>query len=51
VAPRRVPRVLDLTKPGEWTAALEGEDVGLEIFDDGPELEDILERRRAAGDW
>jgi hypothetical protein len=51
VAPRREPRVLDLTKPGEWTAALEGEDVGLEIFDDGPDLDDILERRRAAGDW
>ena len=50
-APRREPRVLDLTKPGEWTAALEDEDVGLEIFDDGPELDEILERRRAAGDW
>ncbi len=50
-APRREPRVLDLTKPGEWTAALEGDDVGLGIFDDGPELEDIIERRRAAGDW
>ncbi|MCU1602868.1 MAG: hypothetical protein JWO22_3577 [Frankiales bacterium] len=50
-APRREPRVLDLTKPGEWTAALEGDDVGLGIFDEGPELEDIIERRRAAGDW
>jgi hypothetical protein len=50
-APKRETRVLDLTKPGEWTAALEGEDVGLGIFDDGPELEDILDRRRAAGDW
>jgi hypothetical protein len=51
IAPQRERRVLDLTKPGEWTAALEGEDVGLEIFDDGPELDEILERRRAAGDW
>ena len=51
VAPRREPRVLDLTKPGEWTASLEGEDVGLGIFDEGPELDEILERRRAAGDW
>ncbi|MFN2540272.1 MAG: hypothetical protein ABR549_19255 [Mycobacteriales bacterium] len=50
-APRRERRVLDLTKPGEWTAALEGDDVGLEILEDGPELDDILERRRAAGDW
>jgi hypothetical protein len=50
-APKRETRVLDLTKPGEWTAALEGDDVGLGIFDEGPELEDIIERRRAAGDW
>jgi hypothetical protein len=50
VAPKREPRVLDLTKPGEWTAGLE-DDAGLAIFDDGPELEDIIERRRAAGDW
>jgi hypothetical protein len=50
-APRREPRVLDLTKPGEWTAALEDEDVGLEILSDDHELEEILERRRAAGDW
>ncbi|MDX6266695.1 MAG: hypothetical protein QOD70_1435 [Frankiales bacterium] len=51
VAPRREPRVLDLTKPGAWTAALEGDDLGLEILDDELELDDILERRRAAGDW
>ena len=50
VAPKREPRVLDLTTPGEWTAGLEGDDVGLDIFDDS-ELEDILDRRRAAGDW
>jgi hypothetical protein len=48
-APTRPPRVLDLTKPGEWTASLE--DAGLEILDEGPELEEILERRRVAGDW
>jgi hypothetical protein len=51
VAPKRQPRVLDLTKPGQWTAALEGEDGGLDILDDGPELEDILERRRAVNGW
>ena len=51
VAPRREPRVLDLTKPGEWTASLDGEDVGLSILDDDGELDEILERRRAAGDW
>ena len=49
-APSRPPRVLDLTKPGEWSAALE--DAGLDIFEDeGPELEDIIERRRAANGW
>ena len=48
-APSRPPRVLDLTKPGEWTAALD--DSGLDILDEGPELEEILERRRVAGDW
>ena len=49
VAPSRPPRVLDLTKPGEWTATLE--DAGLDILDDGPELEEILERRRVSGGW
>lgn len=49
VAPPRPPRVLDLTKPGEWTASIE--DAGLDILDDGPELDDILDRRRAANGW
>jgi hypothetical protein len=49
VAPSRPPRVLDLTKPGEWAATLE--DSGLDILDDGPELEEILERRRVSGGW
>lgn len=51
VAPKREPRVLDLTKPGQWTATLEGEDAGLEILDDGPELDEILDRRRAVNGW
>jgi hypothetical protein len=49
VAPSRPPRVLDLTKPGEWTAALE--DSGLDILDEGPGLDEILERRRVSGGW
>ena len=49
VAPSRPPRVLDLTKPGEWSATLE--DAGLDILDEGPELEEILERRRVSGGW
>lgn len=48
-APRREPRVLDLTKPGEWTAALD--DAGLDILGDESELDDILTRRRASGGW
>ncbi|MDP3711505.1 MAG: hypothetical protein Q8R60_03345 [Mycobacteriales bacterium] len=55
VAPPRRPRVLDLTKPGEWSATL---DAGLDILDgpigraldDDDELDSILERRRAVGD-
>lgn len=49
VAPPRPPRVLDLTRPGEWTAGLE--DVGLAILEDDDELDDILDGRRASGDW
>lgn len=51
MAPKPKPRVLDLTKPGAWTSALEGEDAGLGILDDGPELEEILDRRRAVNGW
>ena len=49
-APRRTPRVLDLTHPGEWTSTLDP-DSGLDIMDEGPELDDILTRRRASGGW
>jgi hypothetical protein len=49
-APRRPPRVLDLTKPGEWTAALEG-DEDLDLTAEGPELDDILDRRRTVSGW
>ena len=51
VAPPRPPRVLDLTRPGEWSAAMEADDVGLSILDEDDELDDILEGRRASGDW
>ena len=44
--------MLDLTRPGEWSAAVENEDAGLSIFDgEDDELDDILEGRRASGDW
>ena len=51
VAPPRPPRVLDLTRPGEWSAAMESDDVGLSILDEDDELDDILDGRRASGDW
>ncbi len=49
-APRREPRVLDLTHPGSWSSALDGDDAGLGILDDGLELDEILTRRRAVND-
>jgi hypothetical protein len=51
VAPPRPPRVLDLTRPGEWSAAMDADDVGLSILDEDDELDDILDSRRASGDW
>ena len=30
---------------------MESEDVGLSILDEGDELDDILDGRRASGDW
>ena len=50
-APTAPRRVLDLTRPGEWSDGVAAAERDLGIDDQGPELEDILERRRAAGDW
>ena len=50
-APARPPRVLDLTRPGQWSAALEAEDGVLAELGDGRELDAILDRRRAVGGW
>ncbi|MCU1587806.1 MAG: hypothetical protein JWN31_1299, partial [Frankiales bacterium] len=49
-APRRPPRVLDLTKPGEWTATLEGEEQ-VDMTADEQGLDEILDRRRSASGW
>lgn len=48
VAPPRPPRVLDLTEPGRWSEAVTAGELG-----DEPDLEldDILDGRRAVGDW
>jgi hypothetical protein len=51
MAPPRPTRVVDLTQPGKWLEGLETEDAGLSILDDHDELDDILDRRRASGDW
>lgn len=51
VAPPRPTRVLDLTHPGKWSESLELDDVGLAILDEHDELDDILDGRRASGDW
>ncbi len=51
VAPARPKRVLDLTRPGKWSESLDAPEEGLGIFDDDGELDEILDRQRAAGDW
>ena len=51
VAPPRPTRVVDLTQPGKWSEGLEADDAGLSILDDHDELDDILDGRRASGDW
>ena len=43
--------MLDLTRPGHYSDALREAEQRLGIVDDGPELDAILERRRAVNDW
>ena len=50
-APTAPRRVLDLTRPGEWSDGVAAAERELGIDDQGPELDQILEQRRAAGDW
>ncbi len=55
MAPPRAPVTVDLTTPGAWSAAAEIEQVSAELYGDddaaGDELDEILEPRRASGDW
>lgn len=51
LAPPRPTRVVDLTRPGRWSESLDLDDAGLAILDEPDELDDILERQRASGDW
>jgi hypothetical protein len=48
VAPRRV---VDLTTPGAYSDGVADAERELGIVDEGPELDEILERRRAVNDW
>ena len=55
-APTAPRRVVDLTKPGAYADAQAGDGLAdaereLGIVDEGPELDEILERRRAVNDW
>ena len=50
-APTAPRRVLDLTRPGEWSDGIAAAERELGIDDQGPELDEILEQRRAAGGW
>lgn len=54
-APMAPPRTFDLTVPGVWSAEVEIAQVEAAVRasdgGDGDELDDILEPRRASGDW
>jgi len=49
VQPR--PRAVDLPEPDAWAAALQSDDAVLPDEVDGPEIDAILDRRRAVGGW
>ena len=44
-------RVVDLTHPGKWSDTLSRADDGLQSFADDSQLDELIGRRRAAGDW
>ncbi len=50
-APTAPRRVVDLTTPGAYSDGLADAERELGIVDEGPELDEILERRRAVNDW
>lgn len=50
-APTAPRRVVDLTAPGAYADGLADAERELGIVDEGPELDEILERRRAVNDW
>lgn len=50
-APTAPRRVVDLTTPGAYAEGLGEAEREIGIVDEGPELDEILERRRAVNDW
>ena len=50
-APAAPRRVVDLTRPGAYADGLADAERELGIVDEGPQLDEILERRRADNDW
>lgn len=54
-APMAPRRTYDLTVPGAWSAEAEIEQVSAQLYDEdelvSDELDEILEQRRASGDW
>ena len=51
MAPARPEHVLDLTQPGKWSDALASDDDSLSSFADDHQLDELVGRRRAGGDW
>jgi len=49
-APSPLRRVVDLTRPGQWSAGLQVGD-GVDSFENSAELDEVLDRRRAVNDW
>lgn len=50
-APTAPRRVVDLTRPGAYADGLAAAEREVGIVDEGPQLDEILERRRAVNDW
>lgn len=49
-APSSPRRVVDPTRPGQWSAGLQVGD-GVESLENSAELDEVLDRRRAVNDW
>ena len=50
-APTAPRRVVDLTRAGAYADGLVAAEREVGIVDEGPQLDEILDRRRAVNDW